>query len=176
MPTPDSRRGTGFSLPLPVRIGGALLLIGVLFWATLHNELLYRLFGGFWQRTFALLGVSQQVPAIMHSGGALGQVTNQPRDIPAVLSYSVLYVGICLSLLFLLLPRRSQHRLVLLAYGAAGVAFIGLLVIGKLGSSASLTLSNQLIHFIVSPMPVIVLAPLLQWNARLKRPAKPAGG
>ena len=145
------------------RIVGIIVLVVVLFAATLNNESLYVSFGHFWQKLFATTGLARHPPTLLQSHGAIGQLTHRERDIPAVLSYSVLYLGGCLSLLFLLLPYPSQRRLVVISYSLAGVMALLLLLGSKLGSLNLVLLNSQLIHFIVSPMPVIVLAPLLWW-------------
>ena len=147
-----------------VRIVGGLLLIALLFSATLYNEVLYALFGLFWQKLFRWTGISQHVPLLLQSNGIIGQVTHRARDIPAVLSYSVFYVGTCLILLFLLLSSAAQRRMVVLFYGFTCVISLCLFVLGSAFSSGvSMTLNSQLVHFIVSPLPVIVLVPLLRW-------------
>lgn len=158
-PSPKNR----LAIPLPVRIGGIVLLITVLFAATMHNEALYVLFGRFWKNVFVQIGIFQHLPSILQTGGVVGQVTNQPRDIPAVVSYSMLYLGFCLTLLFLIFPSPQQRRLIIIAYALACVASLLLLIITKAGFALFAELNNQLIHFIVSPIPVIVLAPLIWW-------------
>ena len=149
-----------------LRIGLSVILTLLLFGATLYNEQAYHVLDSYWQRTTIALGADQHLLSLPLSGSAISQVMRRPHSIPAVLLYSVLYIGICLALLFTLLPIPRQRRLVLLFYGLTGVVSILLLLGSKVGSSTSLTILNsQLIHFVVSPLPVIMLAPLLRWYA-----------
>ena len=163
MPTLNLSPTKRLVLPLPVRIAGIGLLIALLFAATMHNETLYAFFGHFWKNIFIQTGISQHLPAILQANGAIAQVTHRPRDIPAVVSYSLLYLALCLALLFLALPYPQQRRLVLAAYGLICVVSLLLLVVTKLGVPLLAVLNSQLIHFLVSPMPVMVLAPLIWW-------------
>jgi hypothetical protein len=138
------------------------LLIATLFSATLSNEALYAAFGNFWRKLSGIAGTSLQASALLHSS-AIEQITNTHRDAPAILTYGALYVSICFVLLLLLLTSASQRRVAMLFYVSATLVFIVLFTGGKLGSTVLLQLSSQLIHFIVSPLPVIVLVPLLRW-------------
>ena len=158
-------------IPLAVRVTGIILLVVLLFAATLNNWRLYALFGRFWHEAFLAVGWAHHTPAILQTNGAIGQLTHNARDIPSVLTYSALYICTCLALLFLILPYASQRKLVVTSYGLTGVLAILLLLVGKLGSADFTLFSSQLIHFIVSPMPVIVLAPLLWWYMPKGRPA-----
>lgn len=149
-------------LPKPAaRLVGSVLLGLLLLAATLHNEALYALFDGWWHRAAGALGLGLGQPR-----GAVSPLLHQARSIPAVVAYGVLYLGLCLGLLFLLVPAGPSQRLVLLFYGVAGVA-TGLLVLGsRVGGGPMLAvLASQLLHFIVSPLPVIMLVPLLRWAA-----------
>jgi hypothetical protein len=146
-----------------VRIISAFLLIATLFSATLNNEALYEAFGNFWRKLFgAASNASLQNSAALHSS-IIRQVTNTHRDAPAILTYGALYVSICFILLLLLLPVASQRKVAMLFYVGLILIFIVLLIIGNLCSTVLLQLSSQLIHFIVSPLPIIVLVPLLRW-------------
>ncbi|SFQ83031.1 hypothetical protein SAMN04515668_4892 [Hymenobacter arizonensis] len=150
-------------------MAGAIVLIAALFVATLNNEALYAVLGQVWRQAFFGVGLSPRDSAAMVSQVS-GQVTNTARDAPAVLIYGALYVGTCLALLWLVLPAASQRRLALTFYGGATLLFVVLLGAGQLGSSVLLQLSSQLIHFIVSPLPVIGLVPLLRWYLPHKQP------
>jgi hypothetical protein len=143
---------------------GAVALFALLLVATLSNEYAYSVLGSFWAHVFEVLGIGPSVAALPEAGTSVGAVLNRPRNLPAVLSYGALYVLTCLGLLFLLLPHARQRRLVLGFYGIAGTAFLVLLVLSRLSNMAMLAvLANQLLHFIVSLVPVIVLVPLLRW-------------
>ncbi|WP_188548696.1 XrtX-associated membrane protein [Hymenobacter qilianensis] len=148
-----------------IRIGCCLLLVLLLFSASLFAEQLYAVLGTFCQSLFDALGVAAYLPRLFEQGGVIGQTMNRPHSIPAVILYSLLYVTVCLALLFLLLPYPTQRRYVLLFYGIIAVASLLLLVTNKLvGPNFSITiLTSHLLHFLVSPVPVIILVPLLRW-------------
>ena len=100
---------------------------------------------------------------------------HHPHSVPAVLSFGVLYIGVCVALQFVLLSQASQRRLVGWFYGSVCVAVLGLLLASKLGGSAALAaLDRQLVHFLISPLPVIALVPLLQWYMPAARPGREA--
>ena len=151
-----------------IRLAVAILFIAALFGATMNNETLYAVFGNFWQKLLSQVGSlsPQQAPAMLGAHTAIDQITNTSRNTPAVLIYSFLYVGICLTSLVLLLPVAAQRKAVFIFYGVSILVFTGLVVAGSLGSTVLLQLGSQLIHFIVSPLPVVVLVPLLRWYCR----------
>lgn len=146
------------------RGAGSIALVALLLAATLSNEAVYDAFGRFWQQVFELLGIQQSASALPAADNSVGAVLNRPRNLPAVASYGFLYVVTCLALLFLLLPHARQRRLVLGFYGVAGTVLLVLLSLSRFGNMPLLAvLANQLLHFIVSPVPVIMLVPLLRW-------------
>lgn len=152
-----------------LQIAVALMLIVLLFFSTMNNEVLYSLLGNFWLKTFKFMGISSHSFTLSQPSNTIGLVTNRPRNTSAILSYSVLYLGMCLAILCLLLPSIAQRKLVFIFYGLATSTFLVLLLVAKLGISVGIELSNQLIHFIVSPLPVVVLFPLLKWYLPNKR-------
>ena len=82
-------------------------------------------------------------------------------------SYIGLYLGGCLLLLRLLLPQPRQWRTALRVYGGIAFAYFLLLLISKLGSWAwAYYLSQDLLHFLVSPLPVLALVALLRGSQR----------
>ena len=78
------------------------------------------------------------------------------RYLPAGIVYAGLYLGICLALLWLLLPAPGQWRLVLRLYAGTLAAYAVLVVLGKLtGNTVWLyRLARHLLDFVVSPLPV----------------------
>lgn len=169
MPTPEPANG---NLPSKaasaLRLGGILLLIALLFAATLYNEAFYKVFGEFWGNIFSSSTSTQS-----QSDGTLGQLLHRPRNIAAVASYGIVYVCICIALLFLLLPHPYQRKLVLISYGFTAVAFVLLLIGSKLAGPILAVLNDQLLHFVVSPVPVIILAPLLWWYSSTRNSEAP---
>lgn len=163
MPTLEHPRFIHWQKVSAVRVVCTIVLVVVLFAATLNSEEIYVVFGHFWQTVFAAVGNAHHPPTLLQSHGAIGQLTHRERDIPAVVSYSILYIAGCLLLLYLVLPYPSQRRLVRISYGLAGALTLLLLLASISGNPDLIVLNTRLIHFIVSPMPVIVLAPLLWW-------------
>lgn len=157
--------------------GGILLALG-LFWAGTHDEVLFSFLTNLSHKLFQALGFSQQVAALQQ--GVSGQVTT--RSLPVMLFYSLLYTGACLVLLFLALYDARRFRLALTLYGAVFGTCLVLLSGGKLlGDVAwAYRLARRLIDFIVSPLPVIMLVPLLRWYLPAPRTAstlpKPVDG
>ncbi|WP_394347217.1 XrtX-associated membrane protein [Hymenobacter radiodurans] len=148
-----------------MRLGCCLLLVLILFSASFYAEQLYAVLGTFCQRLFDTLGLTPYLPRFFEQGSVISQTMNRPHSIPAVILYSLLYVTVCLALLFLLLPYPRQRRYVLFFYGITSIISLLLLVTNKLvGPNFSLTIiTSHLLHFLVSPVPVIILVPLLRW-------------
>lgn len=153
--------------PAPAtQLVGGLLLAGLLLLATLYNEALYALFDSWWSRAGHVLGGAAQLPDGRGPKDPVALLLHHARSLPTVVLYSVLYLSLCLALLFLLVPAGPSRLFGLLFYGAAGLA-VGLLLLGsQVGGGAALAgLASQLVHFIVSPLPVVGLVPLLRWAA-----------
>lgn len=148
---------------LVVRSLAAGLLVVALFWAGMHNDLVFAVLTQAWQKIFLLLGLTAQVAGPPSGVSAL--VTK--RSLPAVFTYSLLYTAACLGVLYAALYDGARMRLVLQLYAAVFAACALLLLGGKLLGDASWAyqLGRRLIDFIVSPLPVIILVPLLRWYA-----------
>jgi hypothetical protein len=156
------------------RFMAGLLLAGLLFGTTVYNSELYDLLDAGWQWGCSALGISHYDPNSLQQSNGVGQLMHNAHSVPAVLIFGVLYVGLCLALQRVLLPQASQRRLVSWFYGGACGVVLGLLLASKLGGSASLvSLNKQLVHFVVSPLPVIILVPLLRWYMPISLPAHP---
>jgi hypothetical protein len=136
------------------------LLVLVLFYFGIHSDTVLTIIDQLWQRLLGVLGVAG------HGAGPQGissLVTK--RSLVSVGTYSVLYTGMCLLLLALALRHARRIRLAFLLYGAVFVACAALVLVGKLAGDAAWAykLARRLIDFIVSPLPVIILVPLLRW-------------
>lgn len=144
------------------RVIAVLLLVAVLFWAGVHDEAVFAVLTEAWQKVLTALGITDQLAAVQQS--VSGEVTK--RSLPAVLTYALLYTGVCLLLLRLVLPARHM-RLVLLLYGAVFGCCTVLLAAGRFTGDVPWVyqLGRRLIDFIVSPLPVIGLVVLLRWYA-----------
>jgi uncharacterized integral membrane protein len=136
------------------------LLVLLLLLAGVYDEYVFAFFTAMWHKVFAALGLSQQADALQH--GIHRRVTRRP--LPAVATYAVLYVGACLLLLRLLLRDPAQWRLTLRLYAGVVVAYLLIVVIGKLAGDAiwAYRLSRHLIDFVVSPLPVAGLLVLFR--------------
>jgi hypothetical protein len=151
------------SWPPAGRLASSLLLVLLLLGATLQNERLYVLFDAWWYRLIGALGFSG---GLRSSHSTVSPLLDHARSLPAVVIYGGLYLSLCLGLLFLLVPAGKPWQLVLRFYIGAGLA-TGLLVLGSRvgGGPALAVLASQILHFVVSPLPVIMLVPLLRWSA-----------
>ncbi|WP_375433833.1 XrtX-associated membrane protein [uncultured Hymenobacter sp.] len=160
-----SRRRVVNNLVRAVAVAGLVLL---LFWFGTYDLAVFGALNAGWQKLFDTLGLTDQLAAIQR--GVSGQVTR--RSLPTMLTYSLLYTSTCLLLLRLLLPRGGHRmRWACLLYAAVFVACGLLLVGGKLAGDAvwAYRLGRRLIDFIVSPIPVIILVPLLRWYVSPKQ-------
>ncbi|MCB2376366.1 hypothetical protein LGH70_02150 [Hymenobacter sp. BT635] len=157
-------------LVLVLRATVAILLVAGLFVVGLRNEPVFGLLTLAWQKLFLALGLTERAAALQQ--GVSGLVTT--RSLPAVVSYALLYTGACLVLLSAVLFDAARMRVVLGLYAAIFGACALLLLGGKLLGDASWAyqLGRRLIDFIVSPLPVIILIPLLRWYVPLGRPAR----
>jgi hypothetical protein len=138
-------------------VGGllaALLLLGV------YDVAVLTFLTKWWQQALASVGLRQQVETLQQ--GINGSVVR--RFLPAVATYAVCYLSICLLLLRLALPSRAQWYLALRLYAGALGAYVVLVALGKLAGDAqwAYRLSRQLLDFIVSPLPVAGLYVLLR--------------
>ena len=136
----------------------ALLLIGV------YDDPTLSFLAAAWQKVLGAAGLDQQAQALQ--SGINGGITK--RFLPAVATYAAAYLGICLSLLRLLLPSRAQWRLVLQLYAGTIVAYIGIVLLAKLAGNATwaYVLSRQILDFLISPLPVAGLYVLLRAGFR----------
>lgn len=96
---------------------------------------------------------------------AAGGATLTTRNVPAMVVYGLLYVGLSIAFLHLFLADARKTRIVLLAYAATFALIGGLLVAGRvLGLGATLTpMARELIDGggigggILSPLPILLL-------------------
>ncbi|MBF9221899.1 XrtX-associated membrane protein [Hymenobacter ruricola] len=157
---PDAVLRPGPSLSAPVRwalVGAllaALLLLGV------YDVPVLAFLTKWWLWALAAVGLRQQVETLQQ--GISGSVVK--RLLPAVATYAVVYLGVCLLLLRLLLPSPAQWRLVLWLYAGTLAVYVALVAFGKLGGDVAWAyrLSRQLLDFVVSPLPVAGLYVLLR--------------
>lgn len=106
-------------------------------------------------------------PAWLDAAGAAAQrslqrLSARPHSVVVELLYDITYVGLCFGLLCALLPAGRGWRWGLRIYGGFGLASLLLILAGQFGELPVLTsLASQLLHGLLSPLPLMVLVPLL---------------
>ncbi|GAA4498607.1 hypothetical protein GCM10023172_15910 [Hymenobacter ginsengisoli] len=130
-----------------------------LFLLGIESEAIFAALTRAWQVAFEGLGLG---PALARwQQGTSHLVTT--RSLPAVATYALLYVGLSLLLLHVLLRDGRRTRWAAQVYlGLLGL-YVVLMLGGRLGGNPdwALKLSRRIIDFVVSPLPVMVLLPVL---------------
>ncbi|MBD2768827.1 hypothetical protein IC235_13105 [Hymenobacter sp. BT664] len=141
-----------------------LLLLGV------FDELILQALTVFWQKSLAAVGLHRQVEALQRQVN--GGITK--RLLPAVASYTILYLGTCLLLLRVLLPTPAQWRVACQLYASVFAVYATIVLLNKLTGNTvwAYRLSRQLLDFIVSPLPVAGVYVLLRagYKSQQQRP------
>jgi hypothetical protein len=143
----------------PARWLLAALLALALFLVGMQSDAVFAALTRAWQALFELLGLG--AAAARFQRGTSGLVTT--RSLPAMGTYSLLYVGGCLLLLHVLLRAGRRTRWAAQVYlGLLGL-YVLLLVVGRLGGNVPLAykLARRIIDFTISPLPVMILLPVL---------------
>jgi hypothetical protein len=143
----------------PARWLLAALLALALFLVGMQSDAVFAALTRAWQALFELLGLG--AAAARFQQGTSGLVTT--RSLPAMGTYSLLYVGGCLLLLHVLLRAGRRTRWAAQVYlGLLGL-YVLLLVVGRLGGNVPLAykLARRIIDFTISPLPVMILLPVL---------------
>ena len=123
----------------------ALLLVGV------YSDDVLAAITTLWQKGLAATGLSGLAAAMQQ--GISGGITKRP--LPAVATYAVLYLSICLLLLrFLLAP--AQWQLAWQLYAGTLFVYVLITLAGKLAGDVQwlYRLSRQILDFVMSPLPV----------------------
>ena len=152
----------------PARRALAGLLAAALFWLGAESEVIFDFLTRAWRAVFGALGWGG---ALAHWQQGTSHLTTT-RSLPAVVSYSLLYVAVSVLLLHVLLRDARRTRWVAQAYlGLLGLSAL-LLLAGRVGGNLpwALRLSRRIIDFLVSPLPVMLLLPLL-WPG-FRRPGR----
>jgi hypothetical protein len=146
------------------RLVCGLLLVGVLFYGVFYDQELYVILDHLWQRTVSIIGLKKYLPPQLQPSGSFSHLINRPVSIPGVILHSILYVFTSLVLLFLVLDHPLQRRFILLLYCSAFTCSFFLLLVSRTSNMTAIAvLNSNLIHFIVSPLPIIILIPSLRW-------------
>lgn len=136
----------------------------VLFLMGMESDAVFAALTRAWQTIFELVGLGGWLARTQQGTSSL--VTT--RSLPAMGSYSLLYVGLCLLLLHVLLRDGRRTRWAAQVYlGLLGL-YVVLMLVGRLGGniSGAYKLGRRIIDFIVSPLPVMILLPVLWPGAR----------
>lgn len=130
-----------------------------LFMVGMQSDAVFAALTRAWQASFDLVGLGATAARLQQ--GTSGLVTT--RSLPAMGTYSLLYVGGCLLLLHVLLRNGRRTRWAAQVYlGLLGL-YVLLLVVGRLGGNVPLAykLGRRIIDFTISPLPVMILLPVL---------------
>jgi hypothetical protein len=149
--------------PVPPLTPGRWLVAGglalALFIVGMQSDAVFAALTRAWQALFDLVGLGAVAARLQQ--GTSGLVTT--RSLPAMGTYSLLYVGGCLLLLHVLLRDGRRTRWAAQVYlGLLGL-YVLLLVVGRLGGNVPLAykLGRRIIDFTISPLPVMILLPVL---------------
>lgn len=152
---------------LALSLGLLAALVGVRFYELpLYGglEASWQRLGQAWPAVAALDRLLAPVATLARQGGLYFMPASAGGA--AVLIYALAYVGLCLALLRALLPTGQGWRWGLGLYAGLGGASLLLLLASQLTGVALLaTLASRLWHPLFSPLPVLVLVPLLRWAA-----------
>ncbi|MDJ0366696.1 hypothetical protein QMK33_16175 [Hymenobacter sp. H14-R3] len=149
----------------PGRWTAAAALALLLFMIGMESDAVFAVLTRGWQMLAGLLGLGD---ILAHwQQGTSHLVTT--RSLPAMGTYSLFYIGCCLLLLQVLLRDTRRTRWALRLYLGLLALYVLLMVGGRLAGNAewAFKLSRRIIDFIVSPLPVMMLVPLLwpgRWN------------
>lgn len=123
----------------------ALLLVGV------YSEVVLTIITALWQKGLKAAGLDRAAAAMQQSIN--GDIIEQP--FAAVATYRILYLSICLLLLHHVL-QPAQWRLAWRLYVAALLVYAATTLVAKLAGNVqwAYSLSRQVLHFIMSPLPV----------------------
>lgn len=135
-------------------------LVVVLFLIGTFDETILGVLTISWLKLLEAVGLRHLAESMQQ--GISGGITK--RLLPAVATYALLYLGVCLLLLRLLLPAPGQWRMVLRLYAGTLLVYLAITLAGKLLGNAAWAyrLSRQILDFVVSPLPVVGLYVLLQ--------------
>jgi hypothetical protein len=146
-----------------MQLAVSLILLVLLLSVRLYEEPLYAWLDAGWQKITQLLPAATYLDKV--AGRSIRPLMDRPHSVAAVLLFAAGYVTLSLSLLCTLLPKGEGWWWGLRLYG--GTALLSLVL--TLASHAAglpllTTLASRLLHGLLSPLPVMVLVPLLRWS------------
>jgi hypothetical protein len=139
-------------------LGVLLFVIGM------ESDAVFALLTQAWQSLLEGLGLASVLARWQQ--GTSNLVTT--RSLPAMATYSLAYMGLSLLLLHVLLRDSRRTRYAAQVYlGLLGL-YVALMVGGRLAGNIpwAFMLSRRIIDFLVSPLPVMILLPVLWPGAR----------
>lgn len=139
-------------------LGALLFVMGM------ESDAVFALLTRVWQSLLQGMGLASVLARWQQGTSSL--VTT--RSLPAMATYSLAYVGLSLLLLHVLLRDGRRTRYAAQVYlGLLGL-YVALMVGGRLAGNLpwALKLSRRIIDFVVSPLPVMILLPVLWPGAR----------
>lgn len=144
------------------RLVAAGVLLLLLLSARWYEETIYTWLDAGWQYVCRVLPAAAALDGA--AGSSVRHLMERPHSVPAALLFAAGYVGLCWGLLGALLPPGEGWRWGLRLYGGLGLASILLLLASHAtGQPLLATLASRLLHMLLSPLPVMVLVPLLRW-------------
>ena len=140
----------------------SLVLLTLLLSVRLYEEPLYAWLDVSWARLTQLLPAATYLDKV--AGNSVRPLMERPHTVAAVLLFAAGYVALNLSLLSMLLPRGEGWRWGLRVYVGVGLLSLLLVLVSHAAELPLLTtLASRLLHGLLSPLPVMVLVPLLRW-------------
>ena len=141
-------------------------LAAALFVVGMESDAVFAALTRAWQAGLAALGLGGLVARWQQGTSHL--VTT--RSLPAMATYSLLYLGGSLLLLHVLLRDARRTRWAAQVYLGLLALYVSLMVGGRLAGNNewAFKISRRIIDFLVSPLPVMILLPLLwpgYWRA-----------
>jgi hypothetical protein len=144
------------------RVVASLVLLVLLLSTRLYEETLYTWLDAAWH------GINRLFPATTYldkiAGSSMGSLLEQPHSVAAALLFAASYLALSMGLLVALLPAGEGWRWGLRLYAGVGLVSLVLLLAGHTAGLPILTsLASRLLHGLLSPLPVMVMVPLLRW-------------
>ena len=144
------------------RLAVSFLLLVLLLSSRLYEETLYTWLDAAWHWVNRLLPATTYLDKV--AGGSVRSLMEQHHSVVAALLFAAGYIALSFGLLVALLPVGEGWRWGLRLYGGVGLASLVLLLAGHAAGLPILTsLASRLLHGLLSPLPVMVLVPLLRW-------------
>jgi hypothetical protein len=161
-PTPGPRLAHALGGISAARLALSFVLLALLLSTRLYEETVYTWLDAAWHWANRVLPASAYLDKV--AGSSVRSLMERPHSVVAALLFAASYIALSLGLLVALLPAGEGWRWGLRLYGGIGLASVALLLAGHAAGLPILTsLASRLLHGLLSPLPVMVLVPLLRW-------------